>query len=109
MEVLATASHAEFITEVQNVEDQYYSPTTPILPSKGSDTTQKGGDGVCNRTQGNVDCNPEQTWVDSTQQPSCNNVVSIGETAGKSAAVERKIFSYHCFKHNEQKFCFTNP
>jgi hypothetical protein len=99
MEVLATTSHAEFITKVQNVEDQYYAHTITKLPSKGSETAREGGDGLCNKTQGNVEPNPEQTWVDSTQQPPLSNVLSVGETARKNATVERKIFSYHCFKH----------
>jgi hypothetical protein len=89
MEVLATASHAEF--------NNFYTCTIPELPSKGSETAREGGDDFCNKTQGNIGPNPEQSWVESTEHTPRTNVLSVGETIGKNAKVERKIFRYNFF------------
>lgn len=94
MEVLATASHEEFITKVKNVEDQCYAPTIPKLPLKGNEAVQEGGYGICKKTQGSVEPDPEQTLVDSTHQSPCSNALSLGEAAVKNTTMERK-----CFKH----------
>jgi hypothetical protein len=89
MEVLGTASHAEFVTKVRNDEHRYASAIS-ILPSGDCGTAQEEGDGF-NKTQSNIDPNPEQSWVDSTQQPPCSNALSVGETVEKNATTERKF------------------
>jgi hypothetical protein len=89
MEVLATASHAEF--------NNFYTSTIPELPSKGSERAREGGDDFCNKSEGNTGANPEQSLVDSAQHTPRTNVLFAGETIEKNAKDERKIFIFNLF------------
>jgi hypothetical protein len=88
MEVMDTPSREEFI--------HCYAPTVHRLPSIDSGTTQ-GGNDFYNKTQGNVDRNPQKSWVDSTEPVPHTNVLSVGETVGRNGEAERKIFLYKSF------------
>ncbi|XP_023708827.1 cell division cycle 7-related protein kinase [Cryptotermes secundus] len=85
MEVLGTASHAEF--------NNFYTSTTRELPSKGSETAREGGDDFCNKSQGNVGPIPEQSWVESAERTPRTNVLYAEETTEKNAKDERD--QYH--------------
>jgi hypothetical protein len=89
MEVLPTASHAEF--------NNFQTSTIPELPSKGSETAQEGGNDFYNKSQGNMGPNPDQPWVESAEQTSRTKALAVGETSEKNVKVERKIFMYNAF------------
>jgi hypothetical protein len=88
MEIMDTASREEF--------KHCYAPTVHKSPSVDSGTTQ-GDKNFCNKTQGNVDRNPQKSWVDSTERVPRTNALSVGETAGHNGEVERKIYLYKTF------------
>jgi hypothetical protein len=89
MEVMGTASHTEF--------NNFYTSTIPEFPYKGSEIARERGDDFCNKSQGNIGPNPEQSLVDSAEHTPRTNVLYAGGTAEKNAKDERKIFIYNVF------------
>jgi len=103
MEVMDTASRGEF--------KHCYASSVHKLPSKGSGKTHEGNKDLDNKTQSVMDSNQQKSSVDSTERFPHSNVLSVGDTVGQNAEVERKIFIYKCFllKFYSSMFGLANP